>query len=84
VGLVVLIVVGGILGWLASIVMSQDTRRGVLLNLAVGVVVALLAGLVSNNGSIISGVSPSALLIALVAALAGLTVFNILRGAHPG
>jgi uncharacterized membrane protein YeaQ/YmgE (transglycosylase-associated protein family) len=83
-GLILLIVVGGVLGWLASIVMQRDSRRGVLLNVAVGVGVALLAGLASNNGSIFVGLSASALLIALAASMLGLTIFNVVRGGHPG
>ena len=83
-GLILLIVVGGVLGWLASIVMQRDTRQGVLLNVSVGIAVALVAGVVSNNGSIVAGLSASALLIALFAALIGLAVFNAFRGGHPG
>jgi uncharacterized membrane protein YeaQ/YmgE (transglycosylase-associated protein family) len=42
--LIIMLVVGGVLGWLASIVMRRDAQQGILLNIVVGVVGALLAG----------------------------------------
>ena len=45
-GLVFLVVLGAILGWLAAIVMHAEHARGLLLNVAAGVGGALLTGLV--------------------------------------
>ena len=42
--LIFIIVVGGIIGWLASIVMRTDAQQGIFLNVVVGIVGALLAG----------------------------------------
>jgi len=42
--LIVWLVVGGVIGWLASIVMRTDARQGVFLNVVVGVVGALIGG----------------------------------------
>ena len=39
-----IIIVGGILGWLASIVMRNNAQMGILLNIVVGIVGAFLAG----------------------------------------
>ena len=39
------IVIGGILGWLASIVMKTNAQQGMLLNIIVGIVGAFLGGL---------------------------------------
>ena len=36
--------VGGIIGWLASLVMRTDPRQGIVLNVVVGIVGALLGG----------------------------------------
>ncbi len=41
---VLILIVGGILGWLASIVMRTDAQQGVLLNIVVGIVGAVVAG----------------------------------------
>jgi uncharacterized membrane protein YeaQ/YmgE (transglycosylase-associated protein family) len=39
-----IIVVGGVLGWLASIVMRTDAQQGIFLNVIVGIVGAVVAG----------------------------------------
>ncbi|AKU23600.1 GlsB/YeaQ/YmgE family stress response membrane protein [Massilia sp. MB5] len=42
--LIIWIVVGGILGWLASLVMRTDAQQGLFLNVVVGIIGALLGG----------------------------------------
>jgi uncharacterized membrane protein YeaQ/YmgE (transglycosylase-associated protein family) len=42
--LILVLLVGGILGWLASILMRTDAQQGIFLNIVVGVVGALVAG----------------------------------------
>ena len=42
--LIILLVVGGVLGWLASMVMRTDGQQGIILNIVVGIVGAMLAG----------------------------------------
>jgi uncharacterized membrane protein YeaQ/YmgE (transglycosylase-associated protein family) len=44
-GLLFMIVVGAILGWLAAIVLKIEAPRGIMLNIAAGVVGALVMGL---------------------------------------
>ena len=44
--LILVLVVGGIIGWLASIVMRTDAQQGIFLNVVVGIVGALIAGVV--------------------------------------
>ena len=83
-GLILLIVVGGILGWLASIIVRADDRQGILLNVFVGIAGALVAGLVSNSGSILAGLSATALLVSFAGALALLVILNVLRSRQPG
>lgn len=41
---IIWIVIGGIIGWLASLVMKTDGQQGIFLNIIVGIVGALLAG----------------------------------------
>ena len=45
---ILIIVVGGILGWLASLVMRTDAQQGIFLNIVVGIIGALIAGLLVN------------------------------------
>ncbi len=42
--IIIMLVVGGVLGWLASKVMRTDAQQGIVLNVVVGIVGALLAG----------------------------------------
>ena len=38
------LIVGGIIGWVASLVMKTDQQQGVILNIVVGIVGAMLGG----------------------------------------
>ena len=38
----ILIIVGGIIGWIASLIMGTDSQQGLILNIVVGVVGSLL------------------------------------------
>jgi uncharacterized membrane protein YeaQ/YmgE (transglycosylase-associated protein family) len=42
--LLIWIIVGGVIGWLASLLMKTDAQQGVLLNVVVGIVGAVLGG----------------------------------------
>ncbi|KTR81845.1 putative membrane protein YeaQ/YmgE (transglycosylase-associated protein family) [Novosphingobium fluoreni] len=44
--LILILLVGGIIGWLASILMRTDAQQGIFLNIVVGVIGALIAGVV--------------------------------------
>lgn len=45
-GILITILLGGLAGWLASIVMNRNANQGILLNIVVGIVGAFLANLV--------------------------------------
>ena len=80
---ILIIIVGGILGWLASIVMRTDGQQGILLNVVVGIVGALLAGFVVSPmlgiGTINDGISVATFLISLVGAVILLAIVNLFR-----
>ena len=83
-GLIILIVVGGILGWLASIIMRTDGQQGILLNVVVGIVGAVLAGLLLNpligGGNIWNGdFSVTSLLVSFLGAVVLLAIVNLVR-----
>ena len=42
--ILVWLVVGGVIGWIASLVVGTDAQQGVLLNVIVGIVGAMLGG----------------------------------------
>ena len=78
------IVVGGILGWLASMVMKTDAQQGILLNVIVGIVGAFLGGLLLaplfGTGTInTSDFSMSGLLISFLGAIILLAIVNLFR-----
>jgi uncharacterized membrane protein YeaQ/YmgE (transglycosylase-associated protein family) len=82
------IVVGGVLGWLASKVMNTDAQQGAMLNIVVGVVGALLAGFLLaplfGVGTINTGdFSAPGLLISLLGAVILLAVVNLVRRGAP-
>ena len=76
--LILLLVVGGVIGWLASIVMKTNAQMGLVANVVVGVVGAALgfwlAGAlgIGASGTIASwivGIAGAALLIVILKAL---------------
>ena len=80
IGIIVWLIVGGIVGWLASLIMRTDAQQGVLLNIVVGVVGAFLAGLVYNGGTINDApLSLTGFLVSLVGAVVLLGIVNLFR-----
>lgn len=72
--LICLILIGGLIGWLAAIVTRTEDGPGIRRDLALGVGGALLAGLLANNGVMLGGLS----WIALAAGVAGAAAFPAL------
>lgn len=83
---VIWIIVGGLLGWVASMVMNTNGQQGMLLNVIVGIVGAFLAGLVLTPLLGIATINQSnfslpGLLVSLVGAIILLAVINLVRRA---
>ncbi len=81
---IVWLIVGGIIGWLASIVMRTDAQQGTLLNIVVGIVGAFLGGLLLSplfgTGTINQGnFSLPSLLVSLLGAVILLAIVNLFR-----
>jgi uncharacterized membrane protein YeaQ/YmgE (transglycosylase-associated protein family) len=82
--IVVWLVVGGILGWLASLVMKTDAQQGIILNVVVGIVGAVLGGLIIapmlGTGTInTSDFSVPGLFVSFLGALILLAIVNLIR-----
>lgn len=82
--LIIWLVVGGIIGWLASLVMKTDGQQGIILNVVVGIVGALIAGFVIapllGTGTInTSDFSVSGLLVSFLGAVVLLAIVNLFR-----
>lgn len=85
---IIWIVVGGILGWLASLVMRTDASQGMLLNVVVGIVGALLGGWLLaplfGTGTINQNdFSISSLLVSFLGAVILLAIVNLFRRGTP-
>ena len=78
-GIIIWLVVGGVVGWLASIVMRTDGQQGIILNIVVGIVGAFLAGLIVGGGSINDGITLMSFLWSLVGAIVLLGIVNLIR-----
>lgn len=79
IGLIVWLVVGGVVGWLASLIMRTDAQQGVLLNIVVGIVGAFIAGLILNGGTINEAITVQTFLVSLVGAIVLLAIVNLVR-----
>jgi uncharacterized membrane protein YeaQ/YmgE (transglycosylase-associated protein family) len=83
-GIIVLLIVGGIVGWLASMIMRTDAQQGIFLNIVVGIVGALLAGFILTpligGAPITSGViGIQSILVSLAGAVILLAIINLFR-----
>jgi uncharacterized membrane protein YeaQ/YmgE (transglycosylase-associated protein family) len=80
INLIVWLLLGALIGWIASIVMQTDEQQGILLNIVVGIVGAAIGGFLFGMGSINSGVfSLPALVVSFVGALILLALVNLVR-----
>jgi uncharacterized membrane protein YeaQ/YmgE (transglycosylase-associated protein family) len=86
--LIIWLVVGGVIGWIASLIMKTDAQQGVALNVVVGIVGALIGGWVLspmvgastlNQGDF----SLPGLFVSLVGAIILLFIVNLIRRRAP-
>ena len=85
---IIWIVVGGIIGWLASMVMRTNAQQGLFLNIVVGIVGAMLGGwLIApllGQGTINSNdFSLGGLAVSFIGALILLAIVNLARRGSP-
>lgn len=80
-GIIIWLVVGGIVGWLASIIMKRDAQMGIIMNVVVGIVGSLLAGYFISPlvgvGTINSGFSLGTFAVSLLGAVILLAIINL-------
>jgi uncharacterized membrane protein YeaQ/YmgE (transglycosylase-associated protein family) len=87
--LIIWLVVGGLIGWIASLIMKTDAQQGLVLNVIVGIVGALLGGWLLSPlvgaGTVNQGdFSLMGLLVSLGGAIILLFIVNLIRrGAAP-
>ena len=85
INLILWLLFGALIGWLASIVMHTDAQQGAILNIIVGIVGAFLGGLVFSmlglgGSNLNSGdFSLPSLLVSFVGAVILLGIVNLFR-----
>lgn len=76
------IIIGGIAGWIASMIMKRDASMGAIANIVVGIVGAIIGGfVVSLFGVSVETFSLVGLLVAILGAVILLAVIGALQRA---
>ena len=81
-GIIAWLIFGGLAGWIASKIMGTDAQQGILLNIIVGIVGAMLGGFLGSNllGIGISGFNITSFLVAVVGACVLLFLVGLVTG----
>lgn len=81
--IIIWLIVGGVVGWLASMLMKTDGQQGIFLNIVVGIVGAFIGGFLISPmvgvGTINSGLSVGSFLVSLLGAVILLGIVNLVR-----
>jgi len=75
-GIIIWLIVGGIVGWLANIIMRRDAQQGIILNVVVGIVGALIAGYFFGGG-INEAITLWSFIYSLIGAVILLAIVNL-------
>ena len=75
-GIIIWLVIGGIIGWLAGLIMRTGARQGIVLNIVVGIVGAAIAGFL-GGGSINEAITIGTFLWSLLGAVILLGIVNL-------
>jgi uncharacterized membrane protein YeaQ/YmgE (transglycosylase-associated protein family) len=82
-GWIIAIIVGGIAGWLASIVMRRDASMGIFMNIIVGIIGAVLGNVIANalfnTDSTIQTFNLQGFIIAIIGAIVLLGIVNMVQ-----
>ncbi len=81
-GWIIALVVGGVAGWLASLVMNRDASMGIFANIIVGIVGSLIGNFVAGFAGISGSIqefSITGLAIAVLGAVILLGIVNLIK-----
>jgi len=76
--IIIWLVVGGICGWLASMVMRTDGQQGIILNVVVGIVGSVVASFIFGAG-INQAITVTTFVYSLIGAIILLAIVNLIR-----
>lgn len=78
IGILIWLVIGGIVGWLAGLIMRDN--NGLILNVVVGIVGAFLGGLIFSHGEINNApLTVESFAVSLIGAVLLLAIVNLVR-----
>jgi uncharacterized membrane protein YeaQ/YmgE (transglycosylase-associated protein family) len=78
IGLIVWLIIGGVVGWLAGMIMRDN--QGVIMNIVVGIVGAFIGGLIFDHGEINDApLTVESFAVSVVGAIILLAIVNLLR-----
>jgi uncharacterized membrane protein YeaQ/YmgE (transglycosylase-associated protein family) len=82
-GIILWIIFGALVGWIASLIMKTDPRQGAVLNIVVGIVGAVIGGwLMSFFGQTgVTGFNLYSFIVALLGAIVLIVIVKALRRA---
>ena len=80
-GIIIWIIFGALVGWVASLVMKTDLQQGVVLNIIVGIVGAVIGGALMNffGQSGVTGFNFYSFVVALLGAIVLIVIVKELR-----
>ncbi|MBY0538301.1 GlsB/YeaQ/YmgE family stress response membrane protein [Patescibacteria group bacterium] len=80
-GILLWIVLGGIAGWIASLIMNTDGQQGLVLNVVVGIVGAMIGGFIFGllGESPVTGFNLYSLMVAVAGAVVLLMIVKTVR-----
>lgn len=82
-GIIVWLIMGGIVGWIASLIMGTDGSQGIFLNIVVGIVGAMIGGWLIGPllgaGSINDGITVMSFIVSLIGAVILLAIVGFFR-----
>ncbi|HEY4511457.1 MAG TPA: GlsB/YeaQ/YmgE family stress response membrane protein [Candidatus Paceibacterota bacterium] len=80
-GIILWIVFGALVGWIASLIMSTDAQQGAFLNIVVGIVGAVIGGWIMSfiGKTGVSGFNLYSFVVALLGAIVLIAVVRAIR-----
>ncbi len=78
--ILLLIVFGGLVGWIASMIMKTDAQQGIVLNVVVGIVGSVIGGWLIG-GRAVTGFNLYSFIVAILGAVVLIAVVKLLRRA---
>jgi uncharacterized membrane protein YeaQ/YmgE (transglycosylase-associated protein family) len=79
VDIIVTLILGGVVGWIASILMKTNAQMGIILNIIVGIVGAFLGFWLAGVLGIATGAGIMRWLVALVGAVLLILILKLLK-----